>query len=51
MNVGRQQAERDATRREPDQADALEHARIARARECGSRGWPRKITPKNFTIT
>ena len=51
-DLRRKQPEQHATCRQPDESDALQGRCVMRARRGpGSRGWPRKITPKNFTIT
>ncbi len=48
----RREPEQDTARREPREPDALEQTAIPRARARAlSRGRPRKMTPKNFTMT
>ena len=46
----RQQAERHAAERQPHHAGALPGAGVVGVASFSSRGWPRKITPKNLTI-
>ena len=50
-HLRREHAERDAAEREPYQAEAFETLASCALPSEVSRGWPRKITPKNLTIT